>query len=233
MQYNFLDNSFTTYEDVGTPEEKVQIDMPLMDKPFDISNWASGITSNGTIVVKDNTSKFRMINNNNQEQNYIPSYTPSNKEIKIKETKGFKTFSKLMNEVANEAEFEGLKDPEVQKILTLQAKRESNFNSGARSKSSTASGYFQFIDGTRKKYNNISREQFLNDPKEQIRTAYKYYKDIHNMPDAKKLKERGYNNNLITALGWWYPRSMGMVLNGNTNFSFGGYSIKKALQDYG
>jgi hypothetical protein len=26
---------------------------------------------------------------------------------------------------------------------------------------------------------------------------------------------------------------MGMVLNGNTNFAFGGYSIKKALQDYG
>jgi len=26
---------------------------------------------------------------------------------------------------------------------------------------------------------------------------------------------------------------MGMVLNGNTNFSLGGYSIKKALQDYG
>ena len=105
MQYNFLDNSFTTYEDVGTPE-KVQIDMPLMDNPLDISDWASGIASNGTIVVKDNASKFRMINNNNQEQNYTPNYTPSNKEIQIKETKGFKTFSKLMNEVANEAEFE-------------------------------------------------------------------------------------------------------------------------------
>lgn len=232
MQYNFLDNSFTTYEDVGTPE-KVEINIPLMDNPLDISDWASGITSNGTIVVKDNASKFRMINNNNQEQSYIPSYTPSNKEIQIKETKGSKTFSKLMNEVANEAEFEGLKDPEVQRSLILQAKRESNFNSGARSKSSTASGYFQFIDGTRKKYNNISREQFLNDPKEQIRTAYKYYKDIHNLPDAKKMKERGYNDDLITALGWWYPRSMGMVLNGNTNFSLGGYSIKKALQDYG
>ena len=232
MQYNFLDNSFTTYEDVGTPE-KVEINIPLMDNPLDISDWASGITSNGTIVVKDNASKFRMINNNNQEQNYIPSYTPSNKEIKIKETKGSKTFSKLMNEVANEAEFEGLKDPEIQRSLILQAKRESNFNSGARSKSSTASGYFQFIDGTRTKYSKVSKEQFLNDPKEQIRTAYKYYKDIHNMSDAKKMKERGYNNDLITALGWWYPRSMGMILNGNTNFSLGGYSIKKALQDYG
>jgi hypothetical protein len=53
------------------------------------------------------------------------------------------------------------------------------------------------------------------------------------MSDAKKMKERGYNDDLITALGWWYPRSMRMVLNGNTNFSLGGYSIKKALQDYG
>lgn len=232
MQYNFLDNSFTTYEDVGTPE-KVEINIPLMDNPLDISNWASGVTSNGTIVVKDNTAKFRMINNNNQEQNYTSSYTPSNKDIKVQETKGSKALSKLMDEVSNESGFEELKNPEVKKTLMLQAQRESNFNSGARSKSSTASGYFQFIDGTRTKYSKTTREQFLNDPKEQIRTAYKYYKDIHNMSDAKKLKEKGYNNNLITALGWWYPRSMGMVLNGNTNFALGGYSIKKALQDYG
>ena len=231
MQYNFLDNSFTTYEDVGTPEEKVQIDMPLMDKPFDISNWASGITSNGTIVVKDKTAKFKMINNNNQEQSSIQN--SSTKNISIPETKGSQAFSKLLDEVSNEEGFEGLKDPKVKHSLMLQAKRESNFNSGAKSKSSTASGYFQFIDGTRAKYSKISKEQFLNDPKEQIRTAYKYYKDIHNMSDARKMKERGYNNDLITALGWWYPRSMGMVLNGNTNFSLGGYSIKKALQDYG
>ena len=85
MQYNFLDNSFTTYEDVETPE-KVEINIPLMDNPLDISNWASGVTSNGTIVVKDNTAKFRMINNNNQEQNYTSSYTPSNKDIKVQET---------------------------------------------------------------------------------------------------------------------------------------------------
>jgi hypothetical protein len=39
--------------------------MPLMDNPLDISDWASGITSNGVIKVKDNAPKFRMINNNN------------------------------------------------------------------------------------------------------------------------------------------------------------------------
>jgi len=34
------------------------------------------------------------------------------------------------------------------------------------------------------------------------------------MPNAIKLKEKGYNLAQIVALGWWYPDSMRMVLNG-------------------
>ena len=47
------------------------------------------------------------------------------------------------------------------------------------------------------------------------------------------MKSQGYNDSLITALGWWYPDSMRMVLNGNKDFSLGGYSIKQAFEDYG
>jgi len=52
------------------------------------------------------------------------------------------------------------------------------------------------------------------------------------MPYAKKLLQNGYNKAQITALGWWYPDSMRMVLNGQKNFSKGGYSIKQALETY-
>ena len=53
------------------------------------------------------------------------------------------------------------------------------------------------------------------------------------MADAKQLKARGYNDDIITALGWWYPKSMRKVLNGDKDFALGGYSIKQAMQDYG
>lgn len=152
------------------------------------------------------------------------------KEISLK---GSENLSKIIDEVSNEEGFEKLKDPNIKKLILLQAKRESSFNPTAESKSSSASGYFQFIDGTRKKYSNYSKEEFLKDQKEQVRTAYKYLLDIHKSSSALKLKQRGYNDALITALGWWYPRSMDMVLEGKKDFSLGGYSIKKAMEDYG
>ena len=152
------------------------------------------------------------------------------KEISLK---GSENLSKIIDEVSNEEGFEKLKDPNIKKLILLQAKRESSFNPTAKSKSSSASGYFQFIDGTRKKYSNYSKEEFLKDQKEQVRAAYKYLSDIHKSSSALKLKQQGYNDAFITALGWWYPRSMDMVLEGKKDFSLGGYSIKKAMEDYG
>lgn len=147
--------------------------------------------------------------------------------------KGSENLSKIIDEVSNEEGFEELKNPNIKKLILLQAKRESSFNPTAKSKSSSASGYFQFIDGTRKKYSNYSKEEFLKDQKEQVRAAYKYFSDIHKSSSALKLKQQGYNDAFITALGWWYPRSMDMVLEGKKDFSLGGYSIKKAMEDYG
>lgn len=234
MQFDFLNNSFTTFENIESP--KIILESPLADSPLDISDWAQSINNLGIPIVKNNL-KFKMNNNNTQEYTPQPNQQIqkqlSQKDFKVKSTKESEALSKIIDEVATESGYEELKDPNIKKSLMLQAQRESGFNSGARSSTSTASGYFQFIDGTRKKYNNISREQFLNNPKEQVRTAYKYYKDIHNSREARELKNKGYNDYLITALGWWYPRSMRMILNGETNFTLGGYSIKQALQDYG
>jgi hypothetical protein len=57
------------------------------------------------------------------------------------------------------------------------------------------------------------------------------YKNILDTSDAKQLLSQGYNVAQVTALGWWYPKAMKMVLNGKTNFSLGGYSIRQALND--
>jgi len=77
--------------------------------------------------------------------------------------KGSEHLSKVIDEVSNEEGFEKLKDPKTKRLILLQAKRESSFNPTSKSNSSSASGYFQFIDSTRKKYSNYSKADFLKD----------------------------------------------------------------------
>ena len=86
MQYNFLDDNFTVYESVETP--KVQLNMPLMNEPLDISDWAIGVSSSGTPIVKPNLDKGpKMINDNPEHIEVSPkqqetSSLSSNKNLK-------------------------------------------------------------------------------------------------------------------------------------------------------
>lgn len=227
---------FQVFDPVETP--KVEINLPLLNEPLDITEWASEVRPNGTIMVQDRLP--RMTDSGQKQQQVIQQpetqqQTQQQTETKtqIKQSKGADALSKLIDEVSNESGFEGLKDPETKKIIMLQAQRESNFTPTAQAKGSTAAGYFQFIDQARKSFSGLSRSQFLNNPKEQVKAAYRMYQYIHNYSDAKKLLAKGYNKAQVTALGWWYPRAMGMVLNNpSANFSLGGYSIKQALNDY-
>ena len=65
------------------------------------------------------------------------------------------------------------------KKITLMkiASLESRFNPKAQSKNSSAAGYFQFIDSTRKSYSSLSREQFKNSPDAQVLAASQLYDD--------------------------------------------------------
>lgn len=64
IQYNFLDNSFTTYENVENP--KVSIDLPLSNEPLNI-DWASGISESGVPIAKNLVQPDKLIVNNNEE----------------------------------------------------------------------------------------------------------------------------------------------------------------------
>ena len=66
------------------------------------------------------------------------------------------------------------------------ASLESGFNPKAQSKNSSAAGYFQFIDSTRNKYSNLSREQFKNSPDAQVLAASQLYDD-----NARFLRNNG------------------------------------------
>lgn len=55
-RYNPIENNFTTYQAVETP--KVELNLPLMSSPLDISDWSTGISENGTPIVKSNLPKM-------------------------------------------------------------------------------------------------------------------------------------------------------------------------------
>ncbi len=214
---------FVSFETVETNIPTVKL--PLYDNEFDISSWSSGVTKEGIPMVKNNLNDPFKVNNPIETSDI--SYSPTNIETPINAS-----LDNIIDEVSKEKGYEDLQNPKIKKLLMYQAKRESNFNPKAQNKTSSASGYFQFIDSTRKALSSLNKEDFLNDPKEQVRAAYKNLKNILNSPIAQTLLSKGYNEAQVAALGWWYPKSMSMVLNGNTNFSKGGYSIKQALSDY-
>lgn len=76
----------------------------------------------------------------------------------------------------------GNKKTTLMKIASL----ESKFNPKAQSKNSSAAGYFQFIDSTRKSYSSLSRKQFKNSPDAQVLAASQLYDD-----NARFLRNNG------------------------------------------
>ena len=79
---------------------------------------------------------------------------------------------------------------------------ESGFNHKAQSNSSSATGWFQFIDIARKGYSNLSKEQFRDNPDAQVLAASKLYDD--------KIKFLKNNNIAVTgeaiAASWLNPK---------------------------
>lgn len=88
--------------------------------------------------------------------------------------------------------------------ITAIAKLESDFNQHVSNKTSSATGWFQFIDSTREEYSSVSKENFINTPSEQLLAAAKH---------IEKLKRQitswgGDSNDFPTLyLAWWNPGS--------------------------
>ena len=89
---------------------------------------------------------------------------------------------KILEQTLDKYGITGNKKTTLMKIASL----ESGFNSKAQSKNSSAAGWFQFIDSTRNKYSNLSREQFKNIPDAQVLAASQLYDD-----NARFLRNNG------------------------------------------
>lgn len=89
---------------------------------------------------------------------------------------------KILEQTLDKYGITGNKKTTLMKIASL----ESGFNFKAQSKNSSAAGCFQFIDSTRNKYSNLSREQFKNSPDAQVLAASQLYDD-----NARFLRNNG------------------------------------------
>lgn len=80
MKYNPIEDSFVSFEAVETP--RIEISLPLVDSPIDISNWSQKITENGTPIVQNNL-RNPMTNNNSRGRQEI--IEPSTEETLVRE----------------------------------------------------------------------------------------------------------------------------------------------------
>lgn len=98
---------------------------------------------------------------------------------------------------------------------------------------SGALGWFQFMDGTRKTYNQQTRAQFAKDPQAQLLAAAKYYTYLQN-----NIKARGGDHkDFVTMYGaWWRPSSAYTYLSDKkhdhkTQYNESFSRIRKRAQD--
>lgn len=157
FQYNPLENNFTTFENVETPE--VKLTLPIFDSPLDISNWAEQITPEGNIIVKNNLPKM---GTPSQKVFQLPNEQPTFKEnLKDRRKEAVEFFKSKKDSNGNQL----LTDYQIAGILGNIDIESGGFNTNAKNPSSGAYGYAQWLGSRKdelfKRYGNnpTSREQ--------------------------------------------------------------------------
>lgn len=156
---------------------------------------------------KEGFAGWNPLEQNTSEDNLTnTSHTPA---------KGSKSFNLAMTSyLAKHPE-----DAKYRQTLTEIAAKESNFNPTVKNAKSSASGYFQFINSTRKQYApHLTKEQFLNNPEEQISAAVKLLKANRNI-SSKFANLRGLSQLQVDYGMWFSPAALSQYLKtGKSNF---------------
>ena len=110
-------------------------------------------------------------------------------------------------------------DAQYRQTLTKIAEKESSFRPTVTSKYSSACGYFGFINSTRKQYApNLTREQFLNNPEEQIAAAARLLK-ANRKTSSKFANLRGLSQLQVDYGMWFSPGEFAKYLKtGKSDF---------------
>lgn len=151
------------------------------------NNWKTGQHSSDSLYRHWKTDIIPL---NNQTKNI--KYDNNNEN--------YKNFDRNLNTFINtNNQYEYLKYD-----LTAIAKLESEFDQTVGNNSSTAIGWFQFLDGTRREFSSLTKEEFVNDPQEQLLAASKRIRTL-----KKQITNWGGNPDDFPTLylAWWNPGS--------------------------
>lgn len=202
-----ISDLFVSYNQVQAPSylESSQIEYTPIGEELTTQENLDRIQSRNQ--KKEGFAGWNPLEQNTSEDNSTnTSHTPA---------KGSKSFNLAMaSYLAKHPE-----DTKYRQTLTEIAAKESNFNPTVKNAKSSASGYFQFINSTRKQYApHLTKEQFLNNPEEQISAAVKLLKANRNI-SSKFANLRGLSQLQIDYGMWFSPAALSQYLKtGKSNF---------------
>lgn len=202
-----ISDLFVSYNQVQAPSylESPQIEYTPIGEELTTQKNLDRIQSRNQR--KEGFAGWNPLEQNTSEDNSTnTSHTPA---------KGSKSFNLAMaSYLAKHPE-----DAKYRQTLTEIAAKESNFNPTIKNAKSSASGYFQFINSTRKQYApHLTKEQFLNNPEEQISAAVKLLKANRNI-SSKFANLRGLSQLQIDYGMWFSPTALSQYLKtGKSNF---------------
>lgn len=231
-----LKDLFVTYKNLVPKEEKKEVIIPEFNRWNYLQDLMVTLPKQEETKEETKQEKSEIQPTYDNQVEYNPWTIEGNTKItrarKVNNGNGYRQFQSQLDEYfANNPDDSGYRD-----MLTNIAAMESSFKQDATNKWSSALGYFQFVDGTRKRYNTMSRNEFANNPQEQIRVAIQHLKDL------KEDVQRNIDNEAIANSGltplqimygmWWRPKSMYNYLRtGKDDFSTkDGMNIKKILE---
>lgn len=220
-----ISDLFVSYNQVQPP---AYLSQPQTDYSSDLSNKDS---------IYDNTQLFNQElydRINNRPKSVFAGWNPIEKSLDPElattshtPAKGSRSFNLAMTSyLAKHPE-----DAKYRQTLTEIAAKESNFNPTVKNSKSSASGYFQFINSTRKQYApHLTKKQFLNNPEEQISAAVKLLKANRNI-SSKFSNLRGLSQLQVDYGMWFNPTALSNYLKtGKSGFKDAqGTSLMTAL----
>lgn len=199
--------------------------MPRIDVEGNTENSSENVSMSHSDVEENNSEDVQFLNNSDSNKSLSVTNTdllPSSVLDSIRNNQsGYEEFLKHLRIYSQQHNIY----PEDKDMLIGIAALESNFNSRISNGASSASGWFQFVDNTRKSYSNVTKEQFLNNSQLQIDAAYKHLQDVKEQ--AKTFMDRYGTSRGLTPFqivrGMWFrPESMRSYLQNGKDISNGG-----------
>ena len=199
---------FIEYESAEIPESNLElppINSPLTDPPNNII----GFNSNGVPIVRSSMPTAT------RSQNTDPQITinmENNKNSISNKVKGNQ--KELLSQTIDKLSKEDPNIGKIKQFLMDTAALESSYKMNSTSKASSASGWFGFLDSSKKMASkalgiNFNREQFNNDPELQVKSAaWLYYNHLNaatKQGTIEAAKNKGYSTDDVIHSYWLNP----------------------------